>query len=536
MRQVHSSISKAGGAAVCALVLLSASPAAQVVYVDGAADGAADGTSWDDAFPDLVDGFAAAAEIYEAEVWIAGGVYRPDGGTGERERSFALPAGARIFGGFVGDETLRESRDADASPTILSGDLRGDDGSPGGSTSDNSHHVVLVDEPFGLQSFLDGVTIVGGDARGAAEPDGGGALVRGGSVTFTDVTFERNVARDGGGAYVTTDGSPGFYYCTFLGNTASGDGGAVAVVEPAFPTVVGSRFHGNTAQGRGGALASAGIGGFGVLNSIFTGNTALTGDGGAIAFSDGFPVVNGSTIVDNFAGGGADALSFGAALLQLKGTILWGPEGGVEMLGNTAGPAEVWVDTNDIKGLASLSLPPGSNVDVEPSFVDVDGADDVLGTLDDDVRLRPNSPLVDAGPSAAGTGLDVNRRSRLLDGLLDGNNRSDVGAHEATNLTLRGRSRVAPGGTLTVEVRAAPGLGVVLMASPADGFLIDSDLGALLVDLPSLSLFAPLGAASSVSFELPATIAPDVVYFQAFGTLPGSSIGNGSNLLEIAID
>lgn len=535
MRGIRSLIVEAGGASLVALTL-AAPASAQIIHVDADATGAADGTSWADAFPSLVDGLAAASLQSEGEVWIAEGTYTPDGGSGDRSLSFLVPSGARLYGGFRGDETLRESRDAERYPSVLSGDLLGDDGTPGGSMADNSHHVVVIDVPTGIQSFILGLTIRGGRALGAPEPDGGGMLVRAGSTNLIGVRFEGNVARNGGAMFLAVDGAPVIEESSFLANSALRDGGAIAVADLALATVVGSRFHGNRAGGRGGAIATEGEGSFATLNSIFTGNVALSGAGGALAASDGFPVVNGCTLAENSAAGGADALSFDGALMQLKGSILWGPEGGDALL-SVPGPGGLLLaDTNVVKGWASLPYPLGSTFDADPQFVDVDGPDDRLGTEDDDVRLLATSPLIDAGPQPAGTSLDVNGRSRLLDGLLDGNNRTDVGAHEATNLLIGAPSRVSPGDVLTIDVRAAPGLEVVLMASPATAFLIDVSLGALLVDLPSLLLFEDIGDATSVSFPLPPDLLPDVVYFQAIGELPGSSIGNSSNLIEVTID
>jgi hypothetical protein len=45
---------------------------------------------------------------------------------------------------------------------------------------------------------------------------------------------------------------------------------------------------------------------------------------------------------------------------------------------------------------------PGIGVfDLDPKFVDADGADDIPGTEDDDLRLRPGSPAIKAGDRLA---------------------------------------------------------------------------------------------------------------------------------------
>lgn len=42
-----------------------------------------------------------------------------------------------------------------------------------------------------------------------------------------------------------------------------------------------------------------------------------------------------------------------------------------------------------------------SNICVDPLFADADGPDDVVGTADDNLRLLPGSPCIDAGNNAA---------------------------------------------------------------------------------------------------------------------------------------
>jgi len=41
------------------------------------------------------------------------------------------------------------------------------------------------------------------------------------------------------------------------------------------------------------------------------------------------------------------------------------------------------------------------NIDADPLFVDADGPDDIPGTEDDDLRLLPGSPCIDAGDNTA---------------------------------------------------------------------------------------------------------------------------------------
>lgn len=100
---------------------------AETWYVNSNIPGGNQGTSWQNAFMDLQDALGVAVD--GDEIWVAAGTYTPDRGTGDRTRAFEIVCGTRLYGGFGGWETAREQRDWVAHPTILTGDLQGDDGS-----------------------------------------------------------------------------------------------------------------------------------------------------------------------------------------------------------------------------------------------------------------------------------------------------------------------------------------------------------------------------------------------------------------------
>lgn len=95
-------------------------------FVNATAQGQNSGGSWDDAFLDLQD----ALDVAQAgdEIWVASGTYKPDRGTGDRTISFVMVPGVPLYGGFAGWESSLNERDWRANPTVLSGDLNGDDG------------------------------------------------------------------------------------------------------------------------------------------------------------------------------------------------------------------------------------------------------------------------------------------------------------------------------------------------------------------------------------------------------------------------
>src|SRR5690606_34528682 len=143
------------------------------------------------------------------------------------EDSFNIPSGVAIYGGFAGGEEELEERDWQANPTVLSGDLDGDDFTdsrgvvtdPMGIEGDNANHVVMLDgttTPITASTRIDGVIITAGQANGEDSPDnqGGGLYCDGDgagsecSATLTNVVFSGNWADLSGGA-MYTDASDG---------------------------------------------------------------------------------------------------------------------------------------------------------------------------------------------------------------------------------------------------------------------------------------------------------------------------------------
>ncbi len=166
-------------------LVVSASEGA-ILYVNTGAAGANDGTSWTDAFRSLQDALNAAAS--GDEIWVAAGIYRPATGI-DRSISFVLKNGVALYGGFAGTETLEKQRKWRLNETVLSGNI----GVPGSAT-DNSFHVVVAGGTDST-AVLDGFTITGGNANGAA-----------------------NDQKRGGGMFNTNWSNPELMNCTFAEN------------------------------------------------------------------------------------------------------------------------------------------------------------------------------------------------------------------------------------------------------------------------------------------------------------------------------
>lgn len=266
------------------------------LFVDARrAGGNNDGTSWQNAFTGLQDALQIA--ISGVEIWVAQGVYSP-APDGDRTRSFEIPQGVKLYGGFSGEEKMLDERDLKKNITVLSGEI-GDPANP----TDNSFHVARI-LGGNAATLLDGFTISGGqaDTTGgfALESFGGGAGLfieandefPESNPTIANCVFQNNVAIIGGGVFLNSKQanwsvSPFFNNCDFIDNQAvlgaglaklGGDktGGVLKLYH--------CRFSGNEAEAEAGAVYFDFFGqqNVEVRHSTFFNNRCITGKFGGI--------------------------------------------------------------------------------------------------------------------------------------------------------------------------------------------------------------------------------------------------------------
>lgn len=390
-----------------------------IFYVDARAHGANNGSSWADAFWYLQDALAAADS--EDQIRMAAGVYTPDRKTGlargDRQATFKLKTGVTLMGGYAGTGAPDpDARDTQVWPTVLSGDLNGDDSAGAdpctlwidASRMDNSRHVVTayyVDRT----TVLDSVRIVGGRADewfmgsgSQREPRGGGMYITGGGPRLRNCTFSGNWAGTDGGAIYVTEGSPELLDCTLWGNAAGsgerqGSGGAVSVANGSL-ALINCSLNGNCSCGSGGAVVIGPNSSLSAANCCFHANHAEV-QAGAIYTLDSQAVLVNCTLADNRQDGNPDAIvheSSGSSAkreLRITNCILWNQ--GHEIA--SPGDSFITVASSDLRG-GWFGV---GSIDADPRFVDPNGADELPGTEDDDLRLGPDSPCIDAASTAA---------------------------------------------------------------------------------------------------------------------------------------
>jgi predicted outer membrane repeat protein len=311
--------------------------AGSIIYVDADATGAHDGTSWADAFTDLQPALDAA--VSGDQIWVAEGTYTPTeshGGKGRRYRSFQLENGVAVYGGFdpsVG-AVAWEDREWTDNQTILSGDLKGDDGPDFARNRDNSYHVFYHPAELGLAgtAILDGFTISGGNANHSDFPHnaGGGMYNVGASPTLTNCTFSGSWASIGGGMYnseasaptltnnlfhgnsgnlgggmANDNSSPVLTSCLFSGNSADGNSGGGMYNDGSSPSLTGCTFEENSAS-EGGGMRNVADSAPTLINCAFTRNSASY-YGGGMDNGDASPILTDCTFEGNtsqYQGGG----------------------------------------------------------------------------------------------------------------------------------------------------------------------------------------------------------------------------------------
>lgn len=435
------------------------------LHVDDDAAAGGDGMSWTTALRDLQDALAAGRQAAQADstvrrinILIAQGTYKPDGGTGDPSRRFVLDfagvpdsavRGTDMWGGYAGvgapDPALH---DPQAFPTILSGDLNGDDQPGFVNYADNSNGVVAALAVNSSSVALFGLTIRGGNAVGS----GGGLFVSEGDSYAIDCVIEENrSAEEGGGIFVTGGGTFTIASSIVRGNEAMHGGGMFTDGLPrSRASIRESTLSGNRAIA-GGGLYVDGRSGASVWRSRIVGNHATDGagvfingrascydsvvaDNEAVGIGGGFyvhfggePTIRSTTIANNAAQNGPAAIFVGSeTTAPIEGSIIWDNTardgtGQIRLWGVSAASTPELVRNILQGGAGGIELTdsdPANAVeilDADPLFMDPDGLDDEPDTWqDNDYSLQAGSPAIDRG-SPGRVGFDLAGNPRVAD-------------------------------------------------------------------------------------------------------------------------
>jgi len=383
--------------------------------------------------------------------------------SGDRTATFNLVTGVTIQGGYAGYTSPDpDARDIGAYETILSGDIgilvyEGDNSLHVVTSSGTDPSAVL--DGFTITGGND--DDVWAPDPGAAFPDGqGGGLYNWqGDPTIRNCTFLANTANFQGGAIYNEESSPTFINCHIRANSASDGGGMYN--RDSNPILTNCKFTNNSAEYAGGGMHnmgdmgskpivvncmfsdnSAGFGGamhnesdcdVRLFNCTFFGNSAEIAGGAVCNHDMTFPralaVLVNCVLSGNSAGKeGAGICSVSTLLRLINCTVSnnsGGTGGGVYVLDTDAKVFNclLWANNDDTGSneTAQLHHTPDSTLDIwyscvqnwtgnlggkgnigdDPLFKDADGPDGIVGTEDDNLRLRIGSPCIDAGNNTA---------------------------------------------------------------------------------------------------------------------------------------
>ncbi|MDY6905383.1 MAG: choice-of-anchor Q domain-containing protein [Thermodesulfobacteriota bacterium] len=240
------------GFTILLMVLVGSTAWADVIYVDNSVAGLNDGSSWEDAFTSLESALVAATT--GDELWVARGTYTPSaiktGDDDPRGAAFQLKNGVAVYGGFSGEETVREDRDWESHTTIISGERGAAD-----DDTDNCYHVFYHPSDLALDNtaVLDGVEISGGSAY-SDDVDavwhmlqGGGMYNEASSPVIRNCTLTGNFAGMCGAGVYNMSASPLIENCDFSQNISLFGGGVCN--ESSQSVITGSAFTDNIAFG-----------------------------------------------------------------------------------------------------------------------------------------------------------------------------------------------------------------------------------------------------------------------------------------------
>ncbi len=349
---------------------------ASTIFVKYDAVGSNNGTSWTNAYVSLQSALDGSA--LDDEIWVAAGTYKPsyayDLTNTSRYYHFRLKTGVKVYGGFVGNESLLTERDVNSNITILSGDLNGDDASNFANRLDNCYHVFYHPTGYSLDltALLDGFTIISGYANGNSTPTtdltarGGGIYNYGGSPTINNCIFKDNYAYYGGGIY-NYGALPYISNCTLTSNKAQTWGGGIYNTAYSSPTII---------------------------NCLIVNNNAVTTGGGVYNYSPGSnPTITNCTIANNSAVncGGIRNYQVNATV---NNCIIWGNT-------SSTNPQQILI-TGGTGGTITLNnccLPSGStSYDGTPTFNNCINSDPgFVNTSGGDFSICGISPCADAG-------------------------------------------------------------------------------------------------------------------------------------------
>jgi hypothetical protein len=447
----------------------------QIVFVKP--NGTGNGSSWAQATGNLKLVLESATS--GTEIWVAQGTYKPVSCStctpANRSEHFVLNDGVTLLGGFQGTEIQATARMPFVFTTILSGDIDSD------NTAANNSINIIYARNTSSQTRLDGFTIKSGNATeplplseiGASGAGlfldsklmgfnalvvsqciftqnnalgfGAAVCINAGfngncTAEFKNCQFSNNFSSMEGGAvgivgYFGGQANPKFSFCDFTGNRAQAAGGAVfttAIQGTSLAEYKNCRFIRNHTDTYGGAIYNLGKSGNcspKIEGCLFWANNAFSAAGTYFLGSQGgnsSPTITNCVYYKNTANTGAAIYanasdSTGNSVPIVKNCIIWQNYSNIgrhfRVVYGRPEVSHCLVDTTNCAALTSgfgtgVNCGSGMLYDQDPLFNNPESGD---------FHLRPGSPAIDAGFTAATQNLpfDLDSLPRLFGSSVD---------------------------------------------------------------------------------------------------------------------
>ena len=486
------------------------------LYVDATqSDDSGDGTTWSTAKATL-QGAIDAAEAGD-EIWVRTGTYAP----------VVIDKAVSIYGGFVGSEIQRISRNPDSYPTIIDGQesarcvevtgaavingftiTNGSSSNGGGMLISNSGATISdckidgnVSPDFaGGVYFSSAATMENCEITNNQASSGGGIYNGYVSSTINGCLIEGNSANNGGGIFNDGGFAPEITGCTIKNNYASTKGGGICNDEKNDAIISECTILLNTATGRGGGIYSGQESGSNtnyaepeITNNVIANNWATYG-GGLYCATYSRPEIVNCTI----AGNTAATLGAGVYLVDTYSYTRIMNSAFVGNVLDAGGHADIYFNgsTNNLALLYnSFSALDESwhnsgapyrtgNIAAIISFIDYNGPDgDPLAGGDSDYHILETSELVDQGVASYTISTSVTLTAPdhdIEDNIRPQGGGVDIGAYESgytASVTQYTLTASVPGGNGTVSPTSGTydeGTTVTLTATPDAGYQVAS--------------------------------------------------------------
>jgi phosphohistidine phosphatase SixA len=354
--------------------------AADTLHVAAIAEPGGDGLSWNTAFRSI--DYALATWKPGDEIWVAQGNY-PIVSAG-----YSIKNGMHVYGGFRGNETLREDRDWYRQRSVL---------------SSNKGDFIFRLNDCDSTTRVDGFVLEGTQKVAVS--------ITGGAPRVFNCHFRNTSSVVSGSAiWISRAGRVRIEYCTFENCRAGVNGGAIYVNtslvsrrwDVDWGAFIGQCFFINCSAERGGGIyVNESKGQTQIVSSVFAGNRARD-LGGAVGADGSWTYVNNCTFYKN--GSTTGVMSIGGKTIGLNGgfvqnSVVWnGDEDTTRHIIHFRVPG----DTSSFGANANLVE---RDFDygfwqVDPSFEnqdDWDGQDNIYGTDDDGLALSRFSMVRNAG-------------------------------------------------------------------------------------------------------------------------------------------